>query len=121
MTHLIKSTYEVVTPESAAEGDVADAGWLDEEGVNMDEEGEWYADEAAEAGMSPVVFATVKHLQDAGAVDCSSSRWRPGSWWSDYGEDVDYRTGASTRCSYHLVGYTDSEQAEVARMLGARM
>ena len=28
----IRVTYEIITPESAADGDVAESGWLDKEG-----------------------------------------------------------------------------------------
>ena len=92
----IKITYEIVTPESAAEGDVAERGWAD--GYCREYSGsEHTADE---------VIALL------GNVEPSSSAFHTGVWYTDADGDTDYLTGAERRQSYHLVRGTWSAKDE---------
>jgi hypothetical protein len=92
MARLITITYEIVTPESAKQGDVEERGWIDDEGVAM---------------ASPA--EAIKFLRDKGATQASSTAFHPGVWYSDCG-DTDYKTGADETRSYHLKGFTERAQ-----------
>jgi hypothetical protein len=101
----IAITYETITEESAAEGDVADRGWIDEEGVEMEpDEDETLAE------------VTVKFLRDAGATEASSSFFHPGIWYTTYGE-MSPRTGEDENRSYHLKDFTEDEERVVYEQL----
>jgi len=78
---LIRTTYEVVTEESAAEGCVAEEGWLDEVG-----------DEYS-------VTQAIRLLQ---GCEPSSSEFHSGIWYT-LDEGQDYRDGSYSSTSYHLV------------------
>lgn len=83
---IVKETYEIVTPESAEEGDVAEDGWIDEEGT--------------EYGNAKAI---IEHLRDNGVYYRSS--------YSGYnifeGEpQVDYSTGESETRHYIVEGVT---------------
>jgi hypothetical protein len=106
----IRTTYDIVTEESAAHGDVAERGWIDEEGEVMEPD----ADEEAE-GITAVSLA-VKFLRDAGGIYPSSSGFHPGVWYSNEAEQ-DYRTGEWETRSYHLVNFTTEEQKEIYEAL----
>jgi hypothetical protein len=101
MKKLICITFEIVTPESAEQGDVAERGWIDEEGDEFeDDETETAADLAA------------KYLIEQGACEPSSSWAHDGVWYSDEGTP-DYATGAVETRSYHLKGFTLTEQLHI--------
>jgi hypothetical protein len=88
MARLITVTYDIVTPESAEQGDFAESGWIDDEGTEM---------------ISPA--EAIKFLRREGADQPSSSYFHSGVWYSaSKGEN--YRTGAETTHSYHLKGFT---------------
>lgn len=61
MNPRILTTYSTVTPESAEHGDVADSGWIDEDGVPMGDDDESAVDDA------------VKFLKDKGVEPSSSA------------------------------------------------
>lgn len=105
--HLIKITYETITPESAEEGDVADSGWIDEEGVDMEPD-EIDLDEGLD-----VIDKTVEFLRDHNAEPSEMGRGAAPRWWTAYEVDVDYATGEVENHSFHLHGYSDEERAEV--------
>lgn len=111
---LIKTTFDKVTPESAAEGDVSDRGWIDEEGeeIALDsydrEEGITIAKKAA------------NWLRDAGASEASSTRFHKGVWYStEYGV-TDYRTGEEEQRSFHLKGFTGKEERQIFDLMNRR-
>jgi hypothetical protein len=91
----IRISYEVITPESAENGDVEERGWIDEEGTEHSVE-------------SAVELLTREHY-----VSPSSSAFHPGVWYSDADSDVDYRTGAETHSSYHLAGFSEQEERAI--------
>lgn len=87
--HRRRITYDIVTPESAEQGDVFDR----EEGIT-------------------VVDKTVEYLLDNGATMPSSSSFSPGNWYSSEG-DTDMQTGGNTTRSFHLIGYSPEEEEAV--------
>jgi len=77
---IIRTTYEIITEESAAEGDVAESGYLDEEGTEYDVGEAIYLLEGCEP---------------------SASFFHVGIWYTMYGEQ-DSHTGEYENVSYHL-------------------
>jgi len=94
-------TYEVITPESAADGDAAERGFVASDGAPVDDRALMTLREAlAIAGSFP---------EDAGAC----------RWFSSYPE-TDYTTGAETIYSLHVPAtITASSARRVARVVGA--
>ena len=86
---LIRTTYEIVTPESAEEGDADERGWIDEDGE------EYSVKEAAEflIGTEP-----------------SSSFFHSGIWYTHYGYDTDFETGGEESRSYHLTKFSPEDE-----------
>ena len=82
----IRTTYEVVTPESAEYGDVDERGWVDAQG--------------SEYSFRDLV-ALVACCEPSATVPASSL------WVTDYEYRVDYITGACEQRSYHPVGPRD--------------
>ena len=91
----IRVTYEIITPESAENGDVAESGWLDEEGRDFTPD---FEDETA-------VGNAISFLRDEGAVADGGSEWL-----NSYG-DTDMHDGSVTNKAYHFLEgeWTDKE------------
>lgn len=97
-------TYEIVTPESAAEGDAEERGFL--------LPGAWKvaADSSEDVNMS---------LREALAL-CSPQE-DCGRWLSEVDGDTDYRTGAVTTRSLHPPRYiTPASYGRLCRLLGVQ-
>lgn len=109
----IKITYEITTPESAAQGDFADHGWIDEDGVSM------VPDEYdQEEGLTAVDLA-VKYLKDYGANEPSYfPGWTSGTWYT-YNGEMDTSGEAESR-SYHLEDFTPEQEQEIYRRVVGR-
>jgi len=90
---LIRTTYEIITEESAAEGDVSERGYRDEEGT------EYTVDEA------------ISLLR---GCESSASGFHVGLWYTQYG-DMDMYTGEYENISYHLSrgGWTEEEERAI--------
>ena len=88
---IIKTTYEVVSPESAEDGEVESRGFIDEVGTS------YTVDEAIDllAGFEP-----------------SASYFHPGIWYSG-DPDTDFRTGKEETISYPLSGFTEDEERHI--------
>ena len=111
----IKVTYDVVTPESAQEGDYAETGWIDEEGVEIIPD-EFDIEEHGSESEAAVALA-VKFI-GKGVEASDYPRCCPGhTWYTDIEGDTEYSTMAVTRQSYHLEGFDDSEQIAIYRKL----
>lgn len=94
----IKFTYDVVTPESAEQGDFAETGWVDEDGIAIEPD----ADEDA------VSLACDAITRQCGCVEPSSyPSWHAGVWYTSSDGEQDYRTGEHTRYSAHLEGFSE--------------
>jgi hypothetical protein len=106
---LINITYEVITPESAAEGDVAERGWLSPLLITADD-----LDEDDPSW----VDATIRALQNEGigSVEADSSHGTP-RWFTEIDGDMDDQTGAETRRSIHPEGFTKSEMDALGKAL----
>lgn len=103
----VRVTYEVVTPESAEYGDVAERGWVDDDGTDWGydpEDERTLAEQVARYIGSPVEPSCYPH-------------WVPGTWYTDADGSINYTTGAERRQSYHLGGMTRDEQQDVYRLL----
>jgi hypothetical protein len=95
-------TYEIITSESADEGDAAERGWVDDEGSSME------PDEYDEEGITAVDKA-IKFLCHDGATEASSYPFSVGTWYTTEG-DPDYRTGETEYHGYHLKDFTPEEE-----------
>lgn len=90
----IRTTFEVVTEESAAEGGAAERGWVDEEGEVLG------------------VEAAIKWLRDKGPLGPSSSQFHKGIWYSS--EPVPtLENGEWYQEAYHLAGFTEAQQRRI--------
>jgi hypothetical protein len=104
----IVTTYQIVTPESAEQGDFADQGWENEEGESM-------LPDQYDEGITAVDKA-VKFLQDNGGSEPSSSQFNYGVWYStpDSDHNNDYFTkGIEKYYSFHLKGFTPEEEKAI--------
>ena len=104
----ITVTYEIVTPESAAEGDAEDRGFEEGERITPDEFdiADHQGDESAAA-----VRLAVDFIASNGGVEPSNwPRWHEGTWYTQIDPDRDYETGSETRYSYHLECFDESEE-----------
>lgn len=110
----ILTTYATTTPESAEQGDYADHGWKDQEGVDMT------PDEFDIQDGVGVVDKAVKWLQNEGAGEASSSHFHHGIWYSTGFSTSDYRTGEAIEHSYHLKGFTEQEEQEIFQQMTTR-
>lgn len=89
----IRTSYEVITEESAAEGDAAERGWVDEEGEVLG------------------VNAAIEWLRSKGPLEPSSSQFHKGIWYSGPSEDDEY--GGMYQEAYHLAGFTEAQQQRI--------
>jgi len=111
----IRVSFSRTTPESAAEGDTSDHGWIDEEGVDMTPDLYDLDD-----GMTAVDKA-VAFLHREGATQASASFFHEGIWYSSGYHPIDYRTGEDEERCFHLSGFTPEEEAEIyKRTIGRR-
>ena len=86
----IRETYQIITPESAECGDVAESGWIDEEGT-------------------PYTFSELVELLKG--CEPSSSEPYPGMWATDYefgnGTTAYFERGEEETRSYHPISDRD--------------
>lgn len=93
-------TFEVITPESAEDGEVAESGFL-EEGLTLRD--------------------AIEALRwDRGCyVDSNSYPVTAPRWFTFYETDHDYATGAVTNKALHLPNHlTPSTRRRIARLVG---
>lgn len=107
----IQITYDVITPESCEQGDYAESGFENEEGVLIapDE----LDIEEHETELAAVAYLAAKEIRDRGGVEPSSSWFHPGIWYSTVDPDQDYGTGEDTCYSFHLDGFTEEEEKAI--------
>ena len=126
-------TYEIVTPESAEDGDIADNGYLVDghrhstagmhsaHAAELEDlrERSTYWVEADEDETE--VDAAVRYLQREGVTQSSGyplDYMTARSWFTTEPSE-NYRTGGTDSCSFHPVGWSDDEVREIAeRVLG---
>lgn len=105
----ITVTYAIVTPESAEQGDFDDTGFTGE--VWEIEPTEDEINDACGSMLCAVADLVANKLPGVEASNYPD--WRRGTWYTDADGDIDYLTGAETRKSYHLDGFTDDEEREI--------
>jgi hypothetical protein len=111
----LRVTYEIITPESAENGEVVERGWIDEEGVDMRPD-EYDADD----GLTATDLAVNYMLDNMGAdgIEAScSGELSERDWWTSYKVDEDLFNGAIENRSFHPVGFTTAEVNEINRKL----
>lgn len=98
--YLMSKTYQVVTPESAEQGDFSDQGF-EYEGNEFD-----------------TLWDVAEEIRNAGATELSSSgEASPHDWYSTVDGDTDYKTGAETTYSFHPKDLTPEEAKELQQMV----
>jgi hypothetical protein len=110
----IRITYDIVTPESAAEGDYEESGWINKDGVSMK------PDKYDTQDGITAVDKAIKFLDEEGANDASSSHFYPGIWYTSFGYRVNHSTGAEENRSYHLEGFTEAEGRAIFKAISRR-
>jgi hypothetical protein len=90
---IVRISYEIITEESAREGDVAERGWEDEEGTEY------------------TTHDLIKLLEQEGC-EPSSTHFHMGIWYTSYGE-ADIFSGDTKNISYHLSGFSEDEEKEI--------
>src|SRR3546814_18800287 len=102
----IRITYEVVTPESAADGDVAESGFTSDNGIRYPVEKRNEAPTYEMAG--PHAAATF--IIERGGVEHSSSEFDERTWYRADDVAVNIPNGPAESRSYHLIGYPAGEK-----------
>lgn len=97
-------TYDIVTEESAKDGDFAEIGSEDMTMFTPEED---------------AVEGVLQEMRKHGPFETSRSPWAPGAWYSGPSEP-DFRTGEHKRMSYHLGGFTPEEEEQVFNELKGR-
>ena len=101
-------TYDIVTPESAEDGDVAEAGWAAPGGWKFDVD-----------DTGPHALSLREALDTAGGY--RGGFYDSGRWFDKIDSDTDYRTGAETRYSLHPPeNITPASYARLRRYLTGR-
>lgn len=119
-------TYEIVTPESAEEGDAEERGFLSTSGQQLpldyaDLQQSRPADEDIQNPVSGAEEAAKMILDELGFIEPSSSSWHKGVWYSQADGDPDYATGAETRKAAHLYGFSEREEYWVWQLINAQL
>lgn len=102
-------TYEIVTPESAAEGDAEERGFLDSDGSRI---------EPLIGRPTPGVGMTLRDAVAIGGFGCLEDS---GRWFSEIDGRQNYRTGAEERRSLHPPdSISPASYGRLKRVLGVR-
>jgi len=103
----ITISYDIITPESAEDGDVSERGWENEDGIVMEDEGRGLA------------TATANMLRREGATEASSSTFHSGVWYTEHG-DRDPMTGEQRNRAFHLHGFTEDQERDIFELFTLR-
>lgn len=118
----IRIAYQIVTPESTEEGDFAEQGWENEEGVVMEPDEEAVAESGVFLSGETRAYAdeAVRFLTDdipGVIVEASSTPSNGVNVWYTGDADTDPQTGDERTETYHLVGFTEEEQRYIYNRL----
>lgn len=114
----VRISYDVVTPESAECGDVAENGWEDEEGVCIDPDDSDVEEHGSE--LAAVVALAVDTIGN-GVEASDYPRCCAGhTWYTDVDGDTDYSDMSVKRLSYHLDGFSEEEELALYAELTGR-
>ncbi len=114
MNPRILTTYEIVTPESAEQGDVAERGWVDEEGQAC--VGDDWDSETSD------VDVAVKFLEGNGAT-ANGFPFHKGLSYSQADARQDrafFEKGEDYRETYHLEDFTPEQELEIYQHITGR-
>lgn len=97
----IAITYDLTTEESVEQGDFEETGWVDEDGIEIEDD--------------DVVFSATDTILQYGPVVPSSSRFHKGVWYTQADAQFDEQ-----RYSFHLKGFSEDEEQAVYNALVAK-
>ncbi len=105
----IRISFEVTTPESAANGDFERTGWINEKGIDIQPD----ADDIDEFGseLAAVVELTKKVIDRN--VEFSSSEFSRRGWYTSIDARINYENGEETRYSYFLDNFNEEEEKAI--------
>lgn len=110
-TRRIRISYALYTPESIANGDAEEHGWIDKEGVPIE------LDEfAIEDGLT-ITDVAARYLYDEWAIEPSGDPWHPGVWYIARRTEKLLAADCYTDYHYHLVGFTEEEERQIFEKL----
>lgn len=92
-------TYEIFTEESVANGECEESGFATEP-----------------TPLRGHLREVIREARSYGCGEPNTSRG-PIRWWSSVDDDVNYRTGESTRMAFHLDGVTTATANRIHRLL----
>jgi hypothetical protein len=95
----VRISYDIVTEESAKNGDISESGWIEEEGKNIGS-----------------VQEVVDFLESEGAVFPSTTIFHTGLWYHTEAYQDMYSGDWETRY-YFLKHASDTEQLEIFKMM----
>jgi hypothetical protein len=115
MTVSIGFTYEVITPESAEQGDASERGWYGPGGY-------FYSDGGPDAWKPGALKAAIQSARSLGISEPSQypEIQTPHAWFSSVDPDQDYSSGEATYYSLHVDGASVSTLRRIARVLSGR-
>lgn len=108
MRTLFSVTYEIVTPESAEQGDADDLGWI-VQGVSLRD------------AVDAVHATRTNRVDGVTSIECDSY---PATWprWITVTNGMEFETGANESRSLHLPQHlTGATRRRIARLIGARV
>lgn len=115
MPKMFRVTYEIVTPESAEHGDVESRGFM--------LKGDWRIElrpEICGPAAGAVKDSCALTLREAVDLVSPGAMEDSGTWFTEMGERLNYRTGESEVRSFHMPdNITPSSYARLKRALGA--
>jgi len=111
-------TYEIISHESAEQGDVEERGFLEEDGIDI------YLDEYDIADGITIVDKAVNFLREntgsEGMEPSTTGEMSEMDWWTSYKINEDYSNGNVENRSYHPYGFTVEEIKEINARLKER-
>lgn len=113
----IKISYEIITPESAEQGDAEERGWYDEEGILIEVD---KFDKSIGMTIAEKAADTITQHPGEEGFQASCSDFYSGIWYTAYKTEYDYETGAVTNYSFHLYGFTEDEERAIYNILKGR-
>jgi hypothetical protein len=117
----IRIAYEVITPESAEEGDAAERGWEDEEGVEIAPDTYDLEDHDGNKTKAAVALAVEEITKYGGVEPSDYPTCHAGhTWYTTIDPERDYQDGSEKFYSFFLDEFTEEEELEIYRRLTRR-
>jgi len=119
-------TYQIVTPESAENGDFDDHGFV-VDGHEFSLNNEKIADDILNENPDDyhtqwklgTLEEVIRIARNYGISEPSDSTIQCGTWFYSVDPDINYRTGEDTTYSFHVDGVTRSTLRRIHRLLTA--